>query len=248
MLRSRRAKAVVVGVGAEEGLGAALCRRFAAEGQHVLVVGRTRARIEHVARSINESGGSASPIHADASREEDVVRLFDLAMSDEEHAPADLVAFSAGSNLHHDFRTLPAAVFEDFWRNGCFSAFLVGREVARRFAPMRRGTMIFTGASGSLRGKPGFAQFASAKAGTRALAQAMARELGPQGVHVAHVVIDGAIDGDRVRALVPELVANRGEDGLLRLSAIADAYWALHRQDSSAWTHELDLRPFKEPF
>lgn len=208
MLCSRRAKAVV-GIGAEAGLGAALCRRFAAEGQHVLVVGCTRARIEQVARSINESDGSASPIHDDVSREEDVVRLFDLAMSNEEHAPADLVAFSAGSNLHHNFRILSAAVFEDFWRNECFSAFLVGREVARRFAPMRRGTMIFTGASG------------------RALGES-------QGVHV--------------RSLVQELVANRSEDGLLRLLAIADAYLALHRQDPSAWTHELDLRPFKEPF
>jgi NAD(P)-dependent dehydrogenase (short-subunit alcohol dehydrogenase family) len=126
--------------------------------------------------------------------------------------------------------------------------FLVGRETARRLVPLGRGTLIFTGASASLRGKPGFAHFAAAKAGLRAIAQSMAREYGPHGLHVAHVVIDGGIDGERLRRRLPRSVEERGEDGLLAIDAIAEAYWRLHRQPRSAWTHEIDLRPFKESF
>src|SRR6266851_2785151 len=161
---------------------------------------------------------------------------------------ADLVVFNAGGNQRVDFRELSAERFEAFWRVGCFGGFLVGREAARRLAPLGRGTIIFTGASASLRGKPGFAHFAAAKAGLRMIAQSMAREYGPRGLHVAHVVIDGGIDGDRLRNRAPMLIAERGEDGLLGIDAIAEAYWQIHRQTRSAWTHELDLRPFKEKF
>jgi NAD(P)-dependent dehydrogenase (short-subunit alcohol dehydrogenase family) len=139
-------------------------------------------------------------------------------------------------------------MFEDFWRIGCFGGFLVGREAARRLVPLGRGTVLFTGASGSLRGKPGFAQFAAAKAGLRMLAQSMAREFGPQGIHVAHVVIDGGINGERLRRSRPEMVEERGEDGLLGVDAIAETYWHLHRQARSAWAQEIDLRPYKESF
>src|SRR6266851_3572077 len=162
--------------------------------------------------------------------------------------PADLVVFNAGNNQKIDFRELSAQVFEDFWRVGCFAGFLVGREAARRLVPLGRGTVIFTGASASLRGKPGYAHFAAAKAGLRAIAQSMAREYGPQGIHVAHVVIDGGIDGDRLRKARPQIVAERGEDGLLGVDAIAESFWQIHRQQRSAWTLELDLRPFKESF
>ena len=124
----------------------------------------------------------------------------------------------------------------------------MGREAARRLVPLGRGTMVFTGASASLRGKPGYAQFAAAKAGLRMVAQSMAREYGRSGIHVAHVVIDGGIDGGRLRGHRPEAVRERGEDGLLNIEAIAEAYWLIHRQARSAWTHEIDLRPFKEPF
>ena len=134
------------------------------------------------------------------------------------------------------------------WRIGCFGGFLVGREAARRLVPLGRGTVLFTGASGSMRGKPGFAHFAAAKAGLRMLAQSMAREYGPQGIHVAHVVIDGGIDGDRLRKRLPAMVAERGEDGLLGVDAIAETYWHIHRQGRSAWAQEIDLRPFKENF
>jgi NAD(P)-dependent dehydrogenase (short-subunit alcohol dehydrogenase family) len=241
--------AVVVGVGAERGLGAALCRRFAHGGYHVLVAGRTAAKIGKVADTLMATGGSAEPMAIDATREDDVARLFDRAMAPGEGLePADLVVSNAGNNQRIDFRELTAVQFEDFWRVGCFSGFLVGREAARRMVPLGRGTILFTGASASIRGKPGFAHFSAAKAGLRMISQSMAREYGPLGIHVAHVVVDGGIDGDRLRNRAPSLIAERGEDGLLGIDAIAENYWHIHRQPRSAWTQEIDLRPFKEAF
>jgi NAD(P)-dependent dehydrogenase (short-subunit alcohol dehydrogenase family) len=240
---------VVVGVGAERGLGAALCRRFAREGYHLLVAGRTPEKIERVVQTIRNTGGSAEPIAVDTTREDDVIRLFDRAVAPGDgRDPADLVVFNAGNNQRVDFRVLTAAQFEDFWRVGCFGGFLVGREAARRLAPLGRGTVIFTGASASLRGRPGFAHFAAAKAGLRMISQSMAREYGPLGIHVAHVVVDGGINGDRLRNRAPTLIKERGEDGLLGIEAIADTFWHIHRQQHSAWTQEVDLRPFKETF
>ncbi len=244
-----RPTAVVVGVGAQRGLGAALCRRFAAEGHHVLVAGRSSEKIDRVVDAIVTTGGSAAAVVTDTTREDDVIGLFDRAMAPGDGLdPADLVVFNAGNNRKIDFRELSAVEFEDFWRVGCFGGFLVGREAARRLVPLGRGTVIFTGASASLRGKPGYVQFAAAKAGLRTIAQSMAREYGPLGIHVAHVVIDGGIDGDRLRRSRPELIEARGADGLLSIEAIADTYWHIHRQSRSAWTHEADLRPFKESF
>ncbi|HKX07365.1 MAG TPA: SDR family NAD(P)-dependent oxidoreductase [Stellaceae bacterium] len=241
--------AVVIGVGAERGLGAALCRRFASAGYHVLVAGRAREKIEQLARAIAATGGSAEAIATDVTSESDVVRLFDRAMAPGAGVdPADLVVYNAGNNRRLDFRDLTAETFEEFWRIGCFGGFLAGREAARRLVPLGRGTVIFTGASASLRGRPGFAHFAAAKAGLRAIAQSMAREYGPLGIHVAHVVIDGGIAGERLLSRVPSLAEERGPDGLLGIDAIAEAYWQIHRQHRSAWTHEIDLRPFKEPF
>jgi NAD(P)-dependent dehydrogenase (short-subunit alcohol dehydrogenase family) len=244
-----RATAVVVGVGAERGLGAALCLRFAAGGYHVFVAGRTPEKIEQVVRTIHGTGGSGEAVAVDTTREDDVARLFERAMAPgDDRQPADLVVFNAGNNQRIDFRELSAQQFEDFWRVGCFGGFLVGREAARRLVPLGRGTIIFTGASASLRGKPGFAHFAAAKAGLRMLAQSMAREYGPLGIHVAHVVIDGGIDGDRLRTRAPAVIEERGEDGLLGIDAIAETYWFIHRQPRSAWAQEVDLRPFKETF
>jgi NAD(P)-dependent dehydrogenase (short-subunit alcohol dehydrogenase family) len=241
--------AVVVGVGAEQGLGAALCRRFAAGNYHVFVAGRTQEKIAQVVATIKAAGGSAEAIVADATREGDVIHLFDRAFAaDAERALPDLVVFNAGNNRRIDFREVSAELFEDFWRVGCFAGFLVGREAARRLVPLGRGTVIFTGASASLRGKPGYAQFAAAKAGLRMISQSMAREYGPLGIHVAHVVIDGGIDGERLRKARPQAVAERGADGLLGIDAIAETYWHIHRQHPSAWTQEVDLRPFKESF
>jgi NAD(P)-dependent dehydrogenase (short-subunit alcohol dehydrogenase family) len=220
-----------------------------AEGYHVLVAGRTPEKIAQVAKTISATGGSAEAAPVDTTREDDVIRLFDRAMSPGDgREPADVVIFNAGNNRRIDFRELSAEQFEQFWRIGCFGGFLVGREAARRLAPLGRGTIIFTGASASLRGKPGFAHFAAAKAGLRMIAQSMAREYGPLGLHVAHVVIDGGINGDRLLSRAPTLSKDRGVDGLLGIEAIADTYWNVHRQQRSAWTQEVDLRPFKETF
>jgi NAD(P)-dependent dehydrogenase (short-subunit alcohol dehydrogenase family) len=143
---------------------------------------------------------------------------------------------------------MEASTFEDFWRVNTLGGFLVGREAARRFAPLGRGSIFFTGATGSLRGMPGFAHFGASKAGLRMISQSMAREFGPQGIHVAHIVVDGAIEGDRVRSLFPGLFEQLGENGALHTEAIAETYWQLHLQHPSAWTQELDVRPFKECF
>jgi NAD(P)-dependent dehydrogenase (short-subunit alcohol dehydrogenase family) len=238
--------AIVVGVGAQAGLGARLCTRFGREGLHVLVGGRTAERIEGVAAAIRNSGGAATAVVTDTTREADVLRIFECG---DAIAPGalEVAIFNAGNNAMVNFVEMEAAFFEDTWRVACFGGFLVGREAARRMTQQARGTVLFTGASASLRGKPPFAAFASAKAGLRAIAQSMAREFGPRGVHVAHVVIDGGIAGERLQRFA-EFVRAKGEDGMLDLDAIADTYWMLHQQHRTAWTHELDLRPFKEPF
>jgi NAD(P)-dependent dehydrogenase (short-subunit alcohol dehydrogenase family) len=215
----------------------------------VVAVGRTRKKVERVAEAIIADGGSAEAVETDAADESAIVRLFaDVFMPKAETALPDLIVFNAGINRPTGFRDLSAADFEEFWRVCCFGGFLVGREAARHMVPLGRGTVIFTGASASLRGKANFAQFAAAKAGLRMISQSMAREFGPLGIHVAHTIIDGGIDGDRLRQARPAVVAERGENGLLDIDALADTYWHLHRQHPSAWTQEIDLRPFREPF
>ncbi|WP_293373781.1 SDR family NAD(P)-dependent oxidoreductase [Nevskia sp.] len=246
---SPRPTAIVFGVGAEQGIGAAVCRRFAAGGHHVFVAGRSADKLAQVVATITASGGAASAVVCDVTDEASVIAAFDLAMSAADgRAPADAVVFNAGNNQIIDFTQLTGAQFEDFWRVGCYAGFLVGREAARRLLPLGRGTVIFTGASGSLRGKPGFAHFASAKAGLRMISQSMAREYGPKGLHVAHVLIDGGVNGERLRRAIPGMVERLGTEGLLDVDAIADSYWHLHGQSRSAWTQELDLRPHREAF
>ncbi|MBI5618749.1 MAG: SDR family NAD(P)-dependent oxidoreductase [Gammaproteobacteria bacterium] len=246
----KKPTAVVVGVGAEQGIGAAVCRRFAVGGHHVIVAGRTLAKVSQVAHAIVAAGGSAEPFAVDATNEADVKALFDHAMAaTEEREPADSIVFNAASlNRPMEFRELSARDFEDVWRQNCFAGFLVGREAAIRLAPLGRGTVLFTGASGSLRGRPRFAQFAAAKSGLRMLAQSMAREFGPLGLHVAHIVIDGGVAGDRLKSALPDVAERAGKDGLLDVDDVAEHYWMLHRQPRSTWTHELDLRPYKESF
>lgn len=243
---SKRPAAVIVGVGPSRGLGASLARRFAREGLHVFVAGRTERKLVRVAEEIASLGGSATPWVADATRDDQVTKLFERA--DGDPYELEVVASTVDSNVRGPLLETDAATFESVWRNNCMAGFLVGRAAVRRMIVRQRGTLIFTGASASLRARPPFTAFGCAKAALRALAQGMAREFGPKGIHVAHVVIDGVIDGDRARAQFPDFVENKGAAGLLNLEAIADAYWALHCQPASSWTHELDLRPFNEPF
>lgn len=237
--------ALIVGVGSTDGLGAALTRRFAHEGLRVIVAGRTAARLEKVVAAIRADGGDADLALVDASNEAEVQKLF--AQADRQQ-DLRLVVFNAGGNQAAPAQETSAQLFEALWRQNALAGFLVGREAIRTLLSRAHGTLLFTGATASLRARPPFAAFAAAKAGLRAVAQGLAREFGPQGIHVAHVVIDGVIAGSYARENFPDLVKQKGTDGLLALDAIADTYWALHRQGRSAWTHELDLRPFKEPF
>lgn len=237
--------ALVVGVGASLGLGAASARRFAREGLHVVVAGRTAEKVQRVADEICTSGGSAEAVVGDAAHEDDAIRFVETA---EATGPLVLVLQNSGGNRRDPFLDLATADFEAIWREQCLAGFLTGRETARRMVPRTRGTILFTGATGSLRGSAGFAAFAAGKAGLRAVAQSMARELGPKGIHVAHVIIDGGIAGARLKARMPEIENERGPDGLLSIDAIAEAYWQLHLQHRSAWTFEQDLRPWSERF
>jgi NAD(P)-dependent dehydrogenase (short-subunit alcohol dehydrogenase family) len=242
---SAQQTALVVGVGASQGLGAASARRFAREGLHVVIAGRTAEKLRQVAAEIAATGGSVEAVAGDASVEADAARFVAAA---EARGPLALVLHNAGSNRRDSILELERADFEQLWREHCLGGFLTGREAARRMVPRGSGTILFTGASGSLRGKAGFAAFAAAKAGLRAVSQSMAREFGPKGIHVAHVVIDGGIEGARLLARMPDLRQQRGPDGLLNIAAIADTYWQLHLQQRSAWTQELDLRPWAEAF
>lgn len=244
-LVSQATTAIIVGVGTEPGIGAALSKRFAKEGLHVFMGGRSKERLGALATKLsNADGGKLTAVQADTTSEQDVMRLFDTA---EVAGPIDFVCYNAGNNFVKPFKEMDAKFFEDVWRVGCFGGFLVGREAARRMTP-RGGTLIFTGASASLRGKPPFAAFASAKAGLRSLSQAMAREFGPQGLHVAHVIIDGGVDGDIIQTRYPQMVEQKGDAGLLDTDAIADNFWHLHKQHKTTWSLEMDLRPYKEPF
>lgn len=238
--------ALVLGVGPLQGLGAALARRFAAEGLQVVIAGRSSAKLAQVADAIAEAGGMAIPVVADATSESDVKCLFEAATAG--GRILDIAAYNVDSNLSAPLLETDLAMFTTLWQQNSLGAFLFGREAVKHMLPQQQGTLFFTGATASLRAKPPFTAFAAAKAAVRALAQGMAREFEPQGIHVVHTIIDGVINGDRAHRQFSGFVAAKGSDGLLNLEAIAQTYWAVHQQHPSAWTHELDLRPFKEPF
>lgn len=231
---------VIAGVG--PGLGAAIARRFAAGGLRVAMGARRPEHLQALSADIASTGGVARAYRCDVTVEQDVVELFDSAEQDLGDLRAAI--FNAGAFAPGGIADIEAADFERCWRVGCLGGFHVGREAARRLVPRREGTILFTGATASLRGSARFANLAVPKFGLRALAQSMARELGPEGIHVGHVIIDGQILSERHADLARE----RPEDGLLAPDAIAESYWHLHRQPRSAWTHELDLRPWVERF
>jgi len=243
-MASRKGVCLVVGAG--DGLGSAVARAFAAEGLTICITRRARNldRLGALADEIRAAGGEAHAFGCDAREEAEVVALFDRIEA--EIGPLEVVVFNIGANVRFPIVETTARVFTKVWEMACFGGFLAGREAARVMAPRGRGTLIFTGATASVRGREGFAAFAAAKAGLRALAQSLARELGPQGVHVAHVVIDGAVDGTFIRSIRGEVDDLLARDSILKPADIAAAYVQLHRQPRSAWTHEMDLRPWSE--
>ena len=236
-------KAAIV-IGAGDALGGAIAKRFAREGFAAVIVRRHADQLEPLAQSIRDAGGEAHPFGLDARKEEDMVGLFERVEA--EIAPVEVCVFNIGANVNFPIEETTARVYFKVWEMAAFAGFLAGREAARHMTPRGRGTILFTGATASVRGREGFAAFASAKHGLRALAQSMARELGPKGVHVAHTIIDGAIDTAWIAENFPARYELKGQDGILNPEHIADAYWSLHAQPRDAWTHELDLRPWME--
>ena len=236
---------LVVGVGASFGLGAAIARRFAAGGYPVAIAGRNAPKLQATADELRERGAKVVSIVGDASNPDDARRFVDAA---QDLAPLAIAVHNAGSNNPAPFLKVSAERFEGHWREHALGGFHVAQAVLPVLVAQGGGSLIFTGASGSLRGKANFAPFAAAKAALRAMAQSIAREFGPQGVHVGHVVVDGGIEGERLMTFAPQWKEQRGPDGMLDIAAIAEAYWMLHHQHRSAWTLELDLRPWSESF
>ena len=238
-----KGSAIIIGAG--PGLGSSLAKKFAKEGHHVFAVRRERnsRKLNLLCNEINESGGLATARPSDARDEEQVKNLFsEVAKSGQ----IDLVVFNIGANVFFPIEDTTSRVFRKIWEMGTFAGFLVGREAAKYMK--NKGTIIFTGATASIRGGSGFAAFSSAKFGLRAVAQSLARELGPKGIHVVHTIIDGAIDHPWIKENFPEIYKLKKVDGILKPDDIAEAYYNLHIQKKNAWTHELDLRPYMEKF
>jgi len=236
--------AVIIGAG--DATGGAIARAFAAEGFTACVNRRERNAdaLEALAQSIRDDGLSARAFPADARDEDAMIALFDQVEA--EVGPVEVAVFNIGANVNFPISETTVRVYTKVWEMACLAGFLTGREAAKRMSSRGRGTILFTGATASLRGGSGFAAFSGAKAALRMLAQSMARELGPQGIHVAHIVIDGAIDTEFIKGRHPNFDRAKAQDLILNPDAIAANYVMLHRQPKSAWTHELDLRPWGE--
>ncbi|MFL6663136.1 MAG: SDR family oxidoreductase [Rhizobacter sp.] len=238
-------KAILV-VGAGDATGGAIARRFAREGYVACMTRRNAEKLVPLVDEIRAAGGEAHGFGSDARKEDEMVALVQQVEND--IAPIEVAVFNIGANVRFGITETTARVYFKVWEMACFGGFLMGREVAKAMLPRQRGTIIFTGATASLRGREGFAAFAGAKHALRALAQSMARELGPKGIHVAHPVVDGAIDTEFIRTQFPERYALKDQGGIVDPGSIAEAYWQIHRQPRDAWTHEMDLRPWMETF
>ena len=241
---------VALVIGAGDATGGAIARRFARGGYTACATRRSLNKLQPLLEQIRADGGTAYGFASDARKEEEVVAL--IEQIEATIGPIEVLVFNIGANAPSSILEETARKYFKIWEMACFSGFLNGREVGRRMvtraAPNRPQTIIFTGATASLRGGANFAAFAGAKHALRALAQSMARELGPRGIHVAHSIIDGAIDTEFIRDNFPERYALKAQDGILNPDHIADQYWMLHTQPRDAWTHELDLRPYMEKF
>ena len=235
--------ALVIGVGPPRGLGAAIARRFAREGFRTTVMGRSEEKVNAALQDLRKLNSDSDAVVGDVTDEALVRRV---VADVDKAAPLEAAIFNAGGNWPSSFLKMDGAFLENMWRVNTLAGFYFAKAAIEAMLPRNRGVLIFTGASASLRGKANFGGFAQAKAALRALAQSAAREFGPQGIHVAHVIVDGAIDGDRINSFLPNLKKEKGEAGLLDPDDIAENYWTLFSQPRSAWTHEIDLRPWVE--
>ncbi|KJK24341.1 SDR family oxidoreductase [Cupriavidus basilensis] len=238
-------KAILV-VGAGDATGGAIARRFAREGYIACVTRRSADKLAPLVEQIRAEGGEAYGFACDARKEDETVALIERI--EREIAPLEVAIFNIGANVRFSVLETTSRVYFKVWEMACFGGFLMGREAARVMLPRGRGSIFFTGATASLRGRDGMSAFAGAKHALRALAQSMARELGPKNIHVAHLVVDAAIDTDFIRSNFPDRYATKQDDGIVNPEHIADTYWMLHQQPRDAWTHELDIRPWIEPW
>ena len=245
MTDARHSSALILGVGSARGLGAATARAFAGAGYQVVIAGRDPEKLQQAAQSIAALGAAPRVEVGDVTCSQDMARF---VASAEQLGPLSLAVHNAGGNRPAPFLQIDPKVFEEHWRAHAFGAFLLAQAALPGMLERQAGTLIFTGATASLRGRANFASFAAAKAALRMIAQSLAREFGPKGIHVAHAIIDGVIEGDRARGLIGDADQRFGPDGMLHPDRIAEAYLMLHRQQRSAWTQELDLRPWSEGF
>jgi short-subunit dehydrogenase len=245
-------------VGAGDATGGAVAKRFAREDFSVCVTRRTLDKLQPLLSDIQQAGGVAHGFASDARKEDEVIDLIDHIESN--IGPIEVLVFNIGANSPNSILTETSRRYTKMWEMACLAGFLNGREVAKRMVARsnesdqhskgvsQKGTIIFTGATASLRGGANFAGFSGGKMALRGLAQSMARELGPMGIHVAHTIIDGAIDTEFIRTLFPDRYALKDQGGIMNPDHIADAYWMLHQQPRDTWTQELDLRPYMEKF
>ncbi len=236
-------KAILV-IGAGDATGGAIARRFAREGYVACVTRRSADKLQPLVERIRAEGGEVHAFGSDARKEEQMILLVETI--EREIAPIEVAVFNIGANVRFGITETTARVYQKVWEMACFGGFLMGRETAKVMLARGHGTIIFTGATASLRGREGFAAFASAKHALRALAQSMARELWPKNIHVAHTIIDGAIDTEWIRTNFPERYANKDAQGIVDPDSIAEAYWQIHMQPRDAWSHETELRPWME--
>lgn len=246
MKELQKAPPVAVVIGAGDATGGAIARRFARGGYTAVVTRRHQEALIPLTKTITAEGGQAHGFGCDARDENAMIELFRNV--EEQIGEVEVVVFNIGANVHFSITETTERVYRKVWEMAALAGFLTGREAARVMVPRNKGTIIFTGATASLRGSSGFSAFAGAKFALRALAQSMARELGPKGIHVAHPIIDGAIDTDFIRENFPDKYAQKGQDGILNPEHIAEQYWQIHCQPRDSWTHELDLRPWMETF
>lgn len=241
---SKQEAKVALVIGAGDSTGGAIAKRFAKEGYIACVTRRSADKLQPLVDSIRANGGKAFGFASDARKEEEVAALF--AQIEAEHGPIEVLVFNIGANVPCSILDETARKYFKIWEMACFSAFLTAQQAAIRMAQRGHGTILFTGATASLRGSSHFAAFAGAKHALRALAQSMAKELGPRNIHVAHVIVDGAIDTEFIRTTFPDRYALKDQGGILNPDHIAENYWHLHSQPRDAWTFELDLRPYME--
>lgn len=244
-MMTKTSKPIALIIGAGDHLGSAIARRFAKEGFHIVAT-RRRGDLDTLVKDVQALGADATALHSDARDEQQVIELIEKIES--ELGPIQVTVFNVGGNVRFGITETSTQVYRKVWEMCALAGFLVGREVAKKMLPRQQGTILFTGASASLRGNSGFAAFSGGKHALRALAQSMSRELGPQGIHVAHIIVDGLIENEATKEFLPDLYASKEADGIIQPDDLAEVYWQLHKQPKSAWTFEQDVRPYIEPW